>query len=198
MKFLKPLSFFVVISLCFLNTQCDEDDDFPNQITIQNNTSVQIQDNQNTYSVGDEIIIETNISLNQTTSSGETISLSDYDYSEPESAYRYYITLYKLNEFGSISMIPLMESNITPLEGNTTIVNGSLFVEAFFNGESYANTVSITLAETGTFYLAGLRFLQNNDGQLDIDGGVSEFAFVNINSTIVNANSEGGFEFFVN
>ena len=41
-------------------------------------------------------------------------------------------------------------------------------------------------------------FSIQNIGQLEIDGGVSEFAFVNINSNIVNANAEGGFEFFVN
>lgn len=197
MKIFKPLTFFLVITLCLTNTQCDEDDNFPPQLNLQNNTSVQIQDNQNTYNVGDEIVIETSISLSQTTSSGESVLLSDYDYSEPESAYRYYLALYKLNEFGSISMIPLTNSNINVLEGSTTIVNGSLFVEAFFNGQDYTNKVSITLAEAGTFYLAGLDFLQNI-GQLEIDGGVSEFAFVNINSNIVNANAEGGFEFFVN
>lgn len=198
MKILKFISFFILITLCHTNTQCEDDDNFPNNIYIDNDTIIQVEDNQNTYTVGDAIVIETNILLSQTTTSNQEISLADYDYSEPESAYRYHLSLYKLNAFGTLSKIPLTDSSITVIEGNTTVENGSMFIEAFFNGTSYINKASITLPETGTFYLAGKRFLQNSDGKLEILGGVSEFAFVNISSAIVGANTQGGFEFTVN
>ncbi|AUC81503.1 hypothetical protein [Lacinutrix sp. Bg11-31] len=191
------LSIAICASLC-----CPEEDDYiENNINIENDTIVQVQDNQNTYTVGEAIIIETNIGLNQTRTTGQEISLADYDYSEPESFYSYSLALYKLNAFGSSSKIPLNISNINLIEGTTTIQNGVLFIEAAFNGNSYNNKVSITLSEAGSYYLSGdyYSYSQNNSpGELQIIGGVSEFAFVNIYSEIVEANPDGYFEFTVN
>lgn len=187
------------VSLCASLCCPGEDDSFISEIYIENNTVIQIENNQNNFAVGEEIIIDTNILLQQTTTNDIQVELSNYDYSEiNQSAYRYTLVLYKLNEFGSISKIPLSESNISSIEGNTFIQNGSLFTEAIFDGISYKSKCSITLAESGTYFLADERFLIDNNGTLNILGGVSEFSFVNITSTIVNANENDGYEFIVN
>ena len=186
------------VALCASLCCSGEDDYVSNNLNIENNTIIQVEDNQNIFAVGDAIVIETIIELSQTTTTGQEISLADYDYSEPESAFRYYLALYKENAFGTISEIPLTNSNISSIEGNTTIENGYLFIEAFFTGVNYKNKVSITLAEEGTYYLAGSQFINSNDGKVNINGGIYELAFIDIHSQIVNSNQNGGFEFTVN
>ncbi|WP_034058483.1 hypothetical protein [Lacinutrix jangbogonensis] len=105
--------------------------------------------------------------------------------------------MYKLTNFGTITRIPLTESNIQNIEGQTIIENDLINVRSLYNGSSFANKFSITLLEPGTFYLSGNRFNSHDDGKLTIDGGVFEFGYIRINSTIINANANGGYEFTV-
>ena len=199
MKIFKFISFCIVITLCLTNTQCEDDDNFPPTIRVNSNTIVQIANNQNTFNVDESITVETNIPLNLLTTNGNTINLSDYDYNEVgQSRYSGELTLYKMNAFGTISKIPLTEENIANIEGETSILNGNISFSSLYNGTSYTNSFSIELVESGTYFLAGNRYLIDDNGQFRIFGGVSEFSFVEINSTIVNSNNFGGYEFTVN
>ncbi|WP_044397996.1 hypothetical protein [Lacinutrix sp. Hel_I_90] len=199
MKAFKFFSFFIVITLCFTNTQCEDDDFFPTQIDIINNTVVHIENNETTLNINESIIIETNILNEQITSTGQNILLTDYDYAEAgQSGYYHTLTLYKLTSFGTIAEIPLTSDNITNIEGETLVENQTITARSIFDGTSYKNKFSILLPESGIFYLAGSRFLTDNDGKLRMDGGIYEKALITISSTMVGANANGAYAFTVN
>lgn len=199
MKILKCISFFIVITLCFTNTQCDTDDnDFRNEINITNNTIVAIENNQTDFALNETIVIQTTILNSQTSIDGQNLFLTDYDYAEVgQSQYQFELKLYKLTSFNTIAEIPLTLNSITTIEGETLIDNDAIVIRSFFDGTSYKNKFSISSTETGTFYLAGSNFI-NNNGMFYINGGIYERADVFINSTIVNANTNGAYEFVVN
>ncbi|WAC02540.1 hypothetical protein N7U66_02200 [Lacinutrix neustonica] len=146
MKAFKLFSFFIVITVCFTNTQCEDDELFPTQIDIINNTVVQIENNETTFNINESIIIETNILDEQMTSTGQNILLTDYDYAEAgQSGYQHTLTLYKLTSFGTIAVIPLTSENITTIEGETLVENQTITARSIFDGASYKNKFSITL-----------------------------------------------------
>ncbi len=200
MKYYKLFSFFTVIVLCFTNMQCDDDDFNGNTIRFTNNNVVQIENNTTVFNVNDIITIETTINNNQTTDNNTDILLSDYDYGEVgQSFYINTLKLYKLTAFGTLTEIPLTNDNIQSIEGETTTTGFErIEVKSVFNGSTYKNRFSIMLLEPGTFYLAGDSFKSHNDGKLSITGGVYSLNYVEINSTIVNANENGAYEFVVN
>lgn len=199
MKTFKFSTFFIVITLCLTNTQCEEDEFFPTQIDVINNTVVQIENNETTFNINDSIIIQTSISNEQITSTGQNILLTDYDYAEAgQSGYQYTLTLYKLTSFGTIAVIPLTSDSITNIEGETIVENQTITARSLFDGASYRNKFSITLPESGIFYLAGSGFLTDNDGKLRIDGGIYEKGLITISSTMVDANANGAYVFTVN
>lgn len=81
-------------------------------------------------------------------------------------------------------------------------------IESFSNGITVRNTYdietntfrsrfSINLQETGTFFLANTRFSVNDFSEIVISGGVYELGFIEILSSIENANQDGGYQFVV-
>ncbi|WP_299886778.1 hypothetical protein [uncultured Lacinutrix sp.] len=200
MKKLKLFSFFIVITLCLTNTQCHRDDDYYSQeFYVDNNQLVEIDNNTVNFNINESIVIETNISNQQTTESGQDILLTNYYYEDFDpKTYRYSLTLYKENAFGTISKIPLTLDSISSIEGETAVLSGNAYVSCIYDGTSFKNKFSINLPEAGTFYLASERFLSDNNGELRISGGIYELGNVNINTIIVNANANGAYEFTVN
>lgn len=189
----------VSISLCASLCCSGDDDYFAPEILIENNAIVQIENNQTEFNVNESITIETYISNAQTTINNQNIILSDFDYAEVnQSRYYYNLALYKLNGFGTVSQIPLTTDSITNFNGETLINGNYIEVISYFDGSGYKNKFTITLAESGTYYLAGLNFLNANTGEFTIHGGIYEFGFINIKSTISNSNANAAYQFIVN
>lgn len=186
-------------SSCFVP---DDDEDYPS-IQIENNEIIQIENNQNTFSVGESITVETNIAIEQVAItmdgvfSNQTVNLTDYDYAEVgQSYYESELVLSKLIMFNGNSStvaIPLTDAFITNMEGITEtseLYNRNLKVKSIFNGTSYKNKFSIILPEAGTY------FLSTNPYRLT--GGERPIGYVSIRSKIINSNAAGQYEFTVN
>lgn len=184
----------VFISLFGIYCSSDNNGHNSQYIYIDNNEIVQIENNQNTFSVGESITIVTDIDLEQVTTNNKTVNLSNYDLGQVgQSSYEYVLTLYKATTFGTITAIgqvPLTEDLITSIEGEIEIKDplGILQVSSIFDGTSYKNKFSILLPEAGTYYLAR--------DPLFLLGGTEDV--VRIHSIIADTILYDGYEFVVN
>jgi len=199
---MKPLSFLVmvVISLCASLCCPEEDDIFANTEFFTNNDLINIDNNTSSFNVDDIIFIETYIDNNQTTTNGNSINLSDYTYSEIGQSRAFMnLILYKESGFDSVVEIPLNENVIEVVNGEVSINGEFIQISSLYDGTGFRSRFGIKLLEPGTYYLAGTGLLSTSgDGTVVISIGVSELGFVNIDSSIVNSDTQGRYTFTVN
>lgn len=199
---MKPLSFLVmvVISLCASLCCQEEDDIFANTEFVTNNNLITVDNNASAFNVDDVIFIETSINNNQTTTNSDSINLSDFTYSEIGQSRAFMnLTLYRESGFGSVVEIPLNESAIEVIDGEVTTNGEFIQVSSLYDGSGFRSRFGIKLLESGTYYLAGTGLLSSSgEGTITISIGVSELGFVNIDSSIVNSDTQGRYTFTVN
>ena len=183
---------------------CPEDNDFANQISIENNTIISIENNANTFNIDDTIYIERIIENSQITTNGQNVLLSDYFYLDlPETVLlRYSINLSKDSGFGNRTSIPIDNEFIEILEGNVISDTSQSFpnleVNSFYNGTHFRSKFGIQLKERGTFYLSSVSALDSRNNSIIISGGEYNKGFIDISTKIVNADADGFYKFVVN
>ncbi len=196
--YILPLNLLLCASFC-----CNEEEDFTNQISIENNTLISIENNTNTFAIDDTIYIITTIENAQTTTDNQNVILSDYFYLDlPESVVLgYNLNLYKDSDFGNKIAIPIDEEFIEILEGNITTDTSpnfpNLTITSIFNGTHFKSKFGIQLKESGTFYLSKSQ-IGNNTIPLTIFGGDYNKGLIDISTKIINADADGFYKFVVN
>ncbi len=196
------LSTMLLFSLC-ATLCCPEDDITPaNTFSIQNENLISVEGNFSTFNLNDKITIQTEIPNNQVDLNGNPIDLKDLFYPDIlENAFlEHSITLFKETGFGTLSEIIVSNSDIENITGTTEVNSEFINVINVYDSDSdsFKSTFSITLKETGTFFLSDKRFGFDDFSGIRISGGVFELGFVEINTSIQNSNAEGAYEFIVN
>ncbi|MBQ0768701.1 MAG: hypothetical protein KBT58_05375 [Bizionia sp.] len=180
------------VSLC-----CPEDDDYNGRnYTIENDNLLSVENNITTYNLGDTLYFETAISNTQNTTTNESISIIDFTQNgEPIT---YSLLVYKLNSYGNLDRLVLNEDSITAIEGSVLVIedpnNPYLQLQTVLTENSYKNKFGVTLLEPGTYYIGGDYNAYN--GKIGIYT-YNEFGSLNINTKIVNSNTEGLYVFTI-
>ena len=86
------------------------------------------------------------------------------------------------------------------IEGLTEVNGNFMQIRSYYdsNTNTFISEFSITLKESGTFFIYDNRFGLNDYRGIFITGGVLELGFAQIKSAILNANEDGGYRFTVN
>ena len=199
---MKITSFLIMItfSLCASLCGCPTEEIYE-QINILNNNIIKIENNQNTFKLGDKLNLTISIDNQQVTTNNKTILLSDYistTNSEKATIYNYFI-LYKKTDFNTFAKIPITNDVIEVLNGTVTTSNEYIQVKSFLKDDKFVSEFRISLLESGTFYLSG-----NNFYDPDINGKT----YFNVNSTpntnisllsnIINSDEKNLYKFTVN
>lgn len=190
----------ITFSLCASLCGCPTEEIYE-QINILNNNIIKIENNQNTFKLGDKLNLKISIDNQQVTTNNKTILLSDYistTNSEKATIYNYFI-LYKKTNFNTFAKIPITNDVIEVLNGTVTTSNEYIQVKSFLKDDKFVSEFRISLLESGTFYLSG-----NNFYDSDINGKT----YFNVNSTpntnisllsnIVNSDEKNLYKFTVN
>lgn len=190
----------ITFSLCASLCGCPTEEIYE-QINILNNNIIKIENNQNTFKLGDKLNLKISIDNQQVTTNNKTILLSDYistTNSEKATIYNYFI-LYKKTNFNTFAKIPITNDVIEILNGTVTTSNEYIQVKSFLKDDKFVSEFKISLLESGTFYLSG-----NNFYDSDINGKT----YFNVNSTpntnisllsnIVNSDEKNLYKFTVN
>ena len=190
----------ITFSLCASLCGCPTEEIYE-QINILNNNIIKIENNQNTFKLGDKLNLTISIDNQQVTTNNKTILLSDYistTNSEKATIYNYFI-LYKKTDFNTFAKIPVTNDVIEVLNGTVTTSNEYIQVKSFLKDDKFVSEFRISLLESGTFYLSG-----NNFYDPDINGKT----YFNVNSTpntnisllsnIINSDEKNLYKFTVN
>lgn len=190
----------ITFSLCASLCGCPTEEIYE-QINILNNNIIKIENNQNTFKLGDKLNLTISIDNQQVTTNNKTILLSDYistTNSEKATIYNYFI-LYKKTDFNTFAKIPITNDVIEVLNGTVTTSNEYIQVKSFLKDDKFVSEFRISLLESGTFYLSG-----NNFYDPDINGKT----YFNVNSTpntnisllsnIINSDEKNLYKFTVN
>lgn len=190
----------ITFSLCASLCGCPTEEIYE-QINILNNNIIKIENNQNTFKLGDKLNLKISIDNQQVTTNNKTILLSDYistTNSEKATIYNYFI-LYKKTNFNTFAKIPITNDVIEVLNGTVTTSNEYIQVKSFLKDDKFVSEFRISLLESGTFYLSG-----NNFYDPDINGKT----YFNVNSTpntnisllsnIINSDEKNLYKFTVN
>lgn len=167
------------------------------QYNVENNTLIEIENNANTFNLGETIYIGTSIADEQITTDNLQINISDFhNYNSLD----YTLGLYKEFNFGSPTKIPVNQNNIEIIYGDliadNNINNPHLLVKNTLENGSFSSKFGIKLLETGTYYL-GSNYADNNNGTITIYSGNQEGDLI-LKTTIVNANTDNFYQFTVN
>jgi hypothetical protein len=110
------------------------------------------------------------------------------------------LVLYKETGFGTLSPITVTLDDIENIEGLTEVNGNFMQIRSYYdsNTNTFISEFSITLKESGTFFISDNRFGLNDYRGIFITGGVLELGFAQIKSPIQNANEDGGYRFTVN
>ncbi len=201
MKIFRFITFFIVITLCLTNTQCDEDDDTVFVVyDVVNNEIIQIEDQITTLNLGESIYIETTINNIQNTTNNVEVNLLDFV--ENEKIYNS-LVLYRLNN-NTIERVPFDDLNINSIEGDVEIhannsdnIFPSFSITSTYNGTDFKNKFGITPVEPGTYFI-GPNDSLNEEGEVNYTISNTPETTIYITSTIINSNNEGLYEFVVN
>ena len=182
---------------------CSTEEDTPSeQFFIENNNLIRIVNNTDTFNLNDVITIETVIDNNQTTVNNEDILLSNLFYDDIlyTSFLQHNLVLYKETGFRTLSPITVTLDDIENIEGLTEVNGNFMQIRSYYdsNTNTFISEFSITLKESGTFFISDNRFGLNDYRGIFITGGVLELGFAQIKSAIQNANEDGGYRFTVN
>ncbi len=199
---MKPLYFIFVLAFSLCATLCcPEEEDFANTFVIENENLIRIEDNTDTFNLNDQITIITEIPNSQTDVNGNTVLLSNLFYNDVlnESFFQHSLTLYRQTGFGTLSEISVLEEDIQNNIGETLTNNSFIITRSFYDAttDSFISSYSITLRETGTFYLSDNRLAINDFRGIFLTGGIYELGFADIKTSIQNANMENAYEFTV-
>ena len=201
---MKPFSIILMLSFSLCASLCcpGEDDSPAVNYNVEKENLIRVEDNANSFNLNEQIIIETTIPNQVTTLDGITINISDLFYSDilEDSFLQHRLTLFKETGFGTLSKIAVTNADIEASEGNTQSFNDIIEIQSVYDSgtNTFRNKFSITLKESGTFYLSHSRFDFDDFRSIEISGGIYELGFVTITSNITNANSDGGYTFTVN
>lgn len=200
---MKPLSFSVMLVFSLCSALCSTEEDTPSeQFFIENNNLIRIVNNTDTFNLNDVITIETVIDNNQTTVNNEDILLSNLFYDDIlyTSFLQHNLVLYKETGFRTLSPITVTLDDIENIEGLTEVNGNFMQIRSYYdsNTNTFISEFSITLKESGTFFISDNRFGLNDYRGIFITGGVLELGFAQIKSAIQNANEDGGYRFTVN
>ena len=150
----------ITFSLCASLCGCPTEEIYE-QINILNNNIIKIENNQNTFKLGDKLNLTISIDNQQVTTNNKTILLSDYistTTSEKATIYNYFI-LYKKTNFNTFAKIPITNDVIEVLNGTVTTSNEYIQVKSFLKDDKFVSEFRISLLESGTFYLSGNNFM---------------------------------------
>ena len=190
------ITFSLCASLC-----CPEDDIPAQEFFIENDNLISVENNSNSFSLNDQFTIETVIANNQIDTGGNAIAISDLFYSDilNDSFLQHSLILYRETGFGTLSPISILEEDVQTSTGTTDVSNEFITVRSYYDAmtNSFRSKFSITLKESGTFFLSDNRFGFNDFRGITISGGIFELGFVQINTSINNANTDGAFEITV-
>lgn len=200
---MKPLSFSLMLVFSLYSALCSTEEDTPSeQFFIENNNLIRIVNNTDTFNLNDVITIETVIDNNQTTVNNEDILLSNLFYDDIlyTSFLQHNLVLYKETGFRTLSPITVTLDDIENIEGLTEVNGNFMQIRSYYdsNTNTFISEFSITLKESGTFFISDNRFGLNDYRGIFITGGVLELGFAQIKSAIQNANEDGGYRFTVN
>ncbi|MFI1771383.1 hypothetical protein [Thalassobellus citreus] len=192
---MKLLSFLTMLTISLCGGLCCPPEDDYTTINIENNNIVKIENNQDTFNLGEKIYITTIIKNQQTSVDNQTLLLTDYLDTTNNEAYIYNsFTLYKETNFNTLSIIPINNDVLEIITGNATVNNEYIQVESPYNSNTFTSKFSITLLESGTFYLSGNGY--NNAVYFDVNTNGKEY--ISISSEIINSNDNNYYKFTVN
>jgi len=191
-------AFSMVVSLCAVLC-CPEEDIFNGDVYIANTQDdVSIVDNVNYINLGDTIYISTKINNEHITINETTFFIDDYI--SEEYPINTSLALFKLNPYGNIENVSLNNDAISVIIGSTELIqdinNAYLSVKLIKEEQFYVNIFGITPLETGTYFI-GSSYYQYNNGLIEIYSS-NDVGTVQINTTLLNANENGLYQFEVN
>ena len=194
---IKKISFYFVCFVLLSAFQCSEDDpeiiatvDEPNMVTVDNNQTV--------FSIDEDIIINTVIPNEVTSTEGETLLLTDYLVNYEESL-SYWLYAYKYSDDGLLQGVPIpfAEAEI----GNVLyedLDHGMSISNPIFNDDAFVSSIKFKLSEPGTYYIGGGFYdSYTNHQKIQIIPYNGTNGQVKIFTSIVNENEDGLYEFIV-
>ncbi|MBT8244579.1 MAG: hypothetical protein HKP48_05875 [Winogradskyella sp.] len=200
---MKPLSFFIMLSFSLCASLCCPGEDEPGaSFSIENNGLITIDNNVSTFNLNDQITIHTVIPDEQITTDGQSLNISELFYNDVlnESFLQHSLTLYKETDFGTLSKIAVTNQDIEASEGIVESFGDIIQIRNFYDTDTntFRSKFSITLKETGTYYLSSNQFNFEDFRGISISGGIYELGFVTITTNILNTEENGGYIFVVN
>ena len=190
---------FTIFSLpLLLAFQCEDQIDTIKD-SVEELNLINIEDNRSTFSVGDYIIINTEISNKQITIDDKEISLSEYLFNKSNPLY-YYLILHKLSEDDTYEEVIIGETMEIIGGVNSSETNPYISIINFFDNEKnvFSSKIGIKLMDSGTYLLGGNIINTNsNDGKIvfDLYNGIDREVF--FSTSIANSNIDKYYEFAV-
>lgn len=190
----------ITFSLCASLCGCPTEEIYE-QINILNNNIIKIENNQNTFKLGDKLNLTISIDNQQVTTNNKTILLSDYistTTSEKATIYNYFI-LYKKTNFNTFAKIPITNDVIEVLNGTVTTSNEYIQVKSFLKDDKFVSEFRISLLESGTFYLSGNNFYDPDiNGKTYFNVNSTPNTIISLLSNIINSDEKNLYKFTVN
>ena len=182
----------ITYSLCV--ACCGSDDDMYNySVTeVSNDHLIEIENNQNVFNVNEVINISTIIENLQTTVNDDSILITDYiSETVSENFLYYYLTVYRLNSNGTVSIYGLTDENLV-VSGNSAVIDSeSLSVIVNFDGSRFTSNLGLKISEPGTYYISGVQtYYGSIPGKVQIIPVSGRNEGLIINSKIINSNEE--------
>jgi len=194
------LTYIIPFSLLLCVATCGSDgcgEFYPEQYNVENNSLIEIENNINTFNVGETIYIISTITDVQTTTENLQFNISDFhNYDSLD----YLLGLYKETNFGTLSKITVSQNNIEIISGDIiaddNVNNPTILVKNALLNDTFSSKFGIKLLESGTYYL-GSNYIDNNKGTITIYSGNSDGDLI-LRTHIINSNADDFYQFTVN
>ena len=201
---LTPLLLFYLLPTYLLLisvNSCGNDEFSTDKFIVEKDAIISVENNTEIFNLNDTVFIETTVENQQTATNNENITLNTLFFQDlPETIkLRHNINLYKVSEFGELIAIPINDEFIDIVEGDVITNIGfapSIQVISTYNGTNFKSKFGIQLKERGTFFLSSERIRDN--GLIRITGGSADKGFVEILTSIKNADVDGMYKIVVN
>ncbi len=199
-KVFKKIIICVLIANVLMATQCYDDDEVNFSSTIVENPDLlMVENNENTFVVGDFITIQTVIEDAQRDINENELLISDFISNLSTQEIEYGLDLYKMNAYGEYDRINLTDSeeNLVAQMGEVQVEFGRLFITSVLENDSvFRSSISLKLLATGRYQLRrGGVYYNNNFIEIE-QTNFDEYLL--IRTSIQGDNEEGFYEFEVN
>ena len=155
-----------------------------------------IVNEQTTYTVGDSLIIETTINVDQEFD-GEILALDEISIDEDNEGFFYYaVVFHRLSDFGAASRVNISLENIVEIDGTAISRDGFIGGSTVIEDDRFKNSYGIILREAGNYGLGGRYNEEGTAFSINYNFSADDVR-VNLYSQLDPDSLSGNFEFEV-